>query len=157
MQAADLPAEPAGTLITQASALTQQDQPYLGFDLCFGKQHRLLTPREFKAVFDGALFKASHRSLLLLAIPCADIAAPSGSPARLGLVVAKKHAKLAVQRNRLKRLLRDSFRHHKAELAGLDIVALVKPGLWQMENPAIRAVIEEQWARLLKQKRRVVL
>ena len=111
-------------------------------------------PREFKAVFDGALFKASHRSLLLLAIPCADLAAPADSPARLGLVVAKKHARHAVQRNRLKRLLRDSFRHHKAELAGLDIVALVKPGLWQMKNPAIRAVIEEQWARLLKQKRR---
>lgn len=151
MQAADLPAEPAGALIVQPST---QISPCSGFDLCFGKQHRLLTPREFKAVFDGALFKASHRSLLLLAIPSADSATPSGSPARLGLVVAKKHARHAVQRNRLKRLLRDSFRHHKAELAGLDIVALVKPGLWQMQNPAIRAVIEEQWARLLKQKRR---
>jgi ribonuclease P protein component len=129
-----------------------------GYDLCFGKQHRLLTPREFKAVFDGALFKASHRSLLLLAIPAALPQAgallQTDVPARLGLVVAKKHARLAVQRNRLKRLLRESFRHHKAELAGLDIVALVKPGLWQQENPAIRAIIEEQWARLLKQKRR---
>ena len=156
MQAADLPAKPAGALITQPSAQqshaqTRQDSPYAGFDLCFGKQHRLLTPREFKAVFDGAHFKASHRSLLLLAIPGAD---QTASPGRLGLVVAKKHARHAVQRNRLKRLLRDSFRHHKAELTGLDIVALVKPGLWQMENPAIRAVIEEQWARLLKQKRR---
>ena len=154
MQAADLPAEPAGELIVQNPIQIPRDLPCSGFDLCFGKQHRLLTPREFKAVFDGALFKASHRSLLLLAIPCADASAQTDAPGRLGLVVAKKHAKLAVQRNRLKRLLRDSFRHHKAELVGLDIVALTKPGLWQMENPAIRAVIEEQWARLLKQKRR---
>ena len=157
MQAADLPAEPAGALIVQPPTQIPRDIPCLGFDLCFGKQHRLLTPHEFKAVFDGALFKASHRSLLLLAIPRADSSDHTDSPARLGLVVAKKHARHAVQRNRLKRLLRDSFRHHKAELVGLDIVALTKPGLWQMQNPAIRAVIEEQWARLLKQKRRVVL
>lgn len=153
MPATDLPAGAAGAV---TAPHLPEDQACTGFDLRFGKQHRLLTPRQFKAVFDGALFKASHRSLLLLAIPCRDSPALPGSPARLGLVVAKKHARHAVQRNRLKRLLRESFRHHQQELAGLDIVALVKPGLWQMENPAIRAIIEEQWARLLKQKRRSV-
>jgi ribonuclease P protein component len=114
----------------------------------FGKQQRLLTASEFKAVFDGARYKATHRSLLLLAVPSAT------QQARLGLVVAKKHARLSVQRNRLKRLLRENFRHSQQELHGLDIVALVKPGLWQMENKAIRTVIEEQWQRLLKQQRR---
>lgn len=153
MPATDLPAGAAGAVTALHS---REDQACKGFDLRFGKQHRLLTPRQFKAVFDGALFKASHRSLLLLAIPCSDGSEVPDSAARLGLVVAKKHARHAVQRNRLKRLLRESFRHHKQELAGLDIVALVKPGLWQMENPAIRAVIEEQWVRLLKQKRRAV-
>ncbi len=116
------------------------------FSLAFGKQQRLLTPRAFKAVFDQAVFKISHRSLLLLAIP------NSSSTARLGLVVAKKNAKLAVQRNRLKRLLRENFRLHQHQLAGLDIVALVKPGLWQQDNAAISALIEEQWQRLLKQQ-----
>lgn len=156
MQATDLPAGPAGALIAPPRAPSQRDLSASGFDLCFGKQHRLLTPREFKAVFDGAVFKASHRSLLLLAIPCAEVALLPESPARLGLVVAKKHARLAVERNRLKRLLRESFRHHKMELAGLDIVVLVKPGLWQMDNRAIRTVIEEQWARLLKQRRKAI-
>lgn len=146
MPVADLSALAADAVTTPSP----RDHALPGYDLCFGKQHRLLTPKEFKAVFDGALYKASHRSLLLLAITSEQ----SDAPARLGLVVAKKHARLAVQRNRLKRLLRESFRHHKAELAGLDIVALVKPGLWQQDNPSIRAVIEEQWARLLKQKRR---
>lgn len=150
MPAADLSALAADAVTAQPP----RDHTPAGYDLCFGKQHRLLTPREFKAVFDGALFKASHRSLLLLAIPAVDTPSQPDAPARLGLVVAKKHARLAVQRNRLKRLLRESFRHHKAELTGLDIVALVKPGLWQQENSAIRAIIEEQWARLLKQKRR---
>ncbi|HQQ64343.1 MAG TPA: ribonuclease P protein component [Pseudomonadales bacterium] len=129
------------------SSQSRSDQPCSNparFSLAFGKQQRLLTPREFKAVFDCALHKISHRSLLLLAIPGA------GAHSRLGLVVAKKNAKLAVQRNRLKRLLRESFRHHQHELQGVDIVALVKPGLWQMSNVEINAVIDQQWQRLLK-------
>ncbi len=154
MQATELPAGSAGALIEQPRAQHLRDLPDTRFDLSYGKQHRLLTPREFKAVFDGAIFKTSHRSLLLLAIPSANTISLPDMPARLGLVVAKKHARLAVQRNRLKRLLRESFRRHKMELAGLDIIALTKPGLWQMENAAIRTVIEEQWSRLLKQKRR---
>jgi|GEM_PF-3976772 len=43
-------------------------------------------------------------------------------PARLGMAVAKKCAKRAVDRNRLKRLARESFRQHKHSLAGFDIV-----------------------------------
>lgn len=111
----------------------------------FGKHQRLLTASEFKAVFDGASIKSSHRYLLLLA-------RPNQLPvARLGTVVSKKNARLAVQRNRLKRLLREQFRLSQQELAGLDIVALAKPGLWQQDNAAIVTLINQQWARLLRQ------
>jgi len=41
--------------------------------------------------------------------------------ARLGLAISKKLCKLAVGRNRLKRVARESFRLHRAELSGLDI------------------------------------
>lgn len=112
----------------------------------FGKHQRLLTASQFKAVFDGACYKSSHRHILLLARP------NELSNARLGTVVSKKNAKLAVQRNKLKRLLREQFRFHQASLTGLDIVALVKPGLWQQENTAIIDLINQQWARLLKQQ-----
>jgi len=121
-----------------------QNQECLVLDFGFSKQKRLLSPREFKAVFDGAIYKASNRHLLLLAIP--------SHSSRLGLVVAKKHARHAVQRNRLKRLLRESFRHHQHELKDLDIIALVKPGLWQQNNIAICKIIDAQWRYLLKQK-----
>ncbi len=114
----------------------------------FGKHQRLLTARDFKAVFDNACFKASHRHLLLLAVP------NSLPVARLGTVVSKKNAKHAVQRNRIKRLLREQFRLHQQQLLGLDIVALSKPGLWQQDNPAIIALITQQWQRLLLQQQK---
>lgn len=114
----------------------------------FGKHQRLLTASEYKAVFDGACYKSSHRYLLLLARPNQ---LPSG---RLGTVVSKKNARLAVQRNRLKRLLREQFRLSQRELAGLDIIALVKPGLWQQDNATIVGLINQQWARLIEQQRK---
>ncbi|HNE26573.1 MAG TPA: ribonuclease P protein component, partial [Pseudomonadales bacterium] len=97
--------------------------------LSFTRQQRLLLPREYKAVFDGNTLKASHPSLLLL-VRVVDAAAP----ARLGLVIAKKHVRLAVQRNRIKRQLRESFRSHQHALMGLDIVALARPGLGKLDN-----------------------
>jgi ribonuclease P protein component len=45
--------------------------------------------------------------------------------ARLGVVVGKRVARLAVDRNYLKRLVRESFRHQQRELVGFDL--LVRP------------------------------
>jgi ribonuclease P protein component len=45
--------------------------------------------------------------------------------ARVGLIVGKKTARLAVQRNYMKRLLRELFRQEHHVLSGLDI--LVRP------------------------------
>ncbi len=46
---------------------------------------------------------------------------PGGS-ARLGLVVGKKLLKRAVDRNRVKRVIRDQFRRRRAELPAVDLV-----------------------------------
>ncbi len=46
--------------------------------------------------------------------------------ARLGIVVAKRNVKLAVARNRLKRIVRESFRQQQQALQGLDIVVVIK-------------------------------
>ena len=55
------------------------------------------------------------------------LAAPNGLDyARLGMIVPKKVVTTAVARNRVKRLLRESFRLHQAEYAGLDVVARLK-------------------------------
>jgi len=47
---------------------------------------------------------------------------PQSGPARLGLIVPKRQAPLAVTRNALKRVLREAFRLRRAELPPGDLV-----------------------------------
>ena len=109
-------------------------------DSSFRKSSRLLTARDYKAVFDDAQLKASNRSVLFLA-------RPNGmSYSRLGLVIAKKNVRLAVQRNRIKRLLRESFRAQDGS-QGIDIVVLARRGLGDIENPELLT----QFGKLLKE------
>lgn len=67
--------------------------------------------------------------------------------ARLGLAISKKHCKKAVDRNRIKRIIRESFRHHGSTLAGLDVVVLNQPATAAAPNPALFASLEQHWQR----------
>jgi ribonuclease P protein component len=54
-------------------------------------------------------------------------AKPNGFPqGRLGLIVAKKKERLAVNRNRVKRLIREVFRARQPEIRGLDLVVRLR-------------------------------
>jgi ribonuclease P protein component len=112
----------------------------------FGKSLRLLNARDYGAVFDDAPVRASHQHLLILSKP------NQLSSARLGLVIAKKNVRLAVQRNRIKRILRESFRLNQQQLVGLDIVILARRGLDELDNRQLHKLINKQWQRLLKRK-----
>ncbi len=46
--------------------------------------------------------------------------------ARLGMTTAARHLRSAVIRNRVRRLIRESFRHSRHTLGNLDIVVLAK-------------------------------
>ncbi len=112
----------------------------------FGREKRLLTPRQFKAVFDSPSGKAPGKNVLLLA-RTNDLNHP-----RLGLVIGKKSVKLSVQRNRLKRLMRDSFRRHQEILAGWDIVIVARKGLGEIENPELHQHFGKLWKRLARSR-----
>ena len=93
----------------------------------FNKASRLLGPSQFGAVFQKADYKLSTATLLIL---CSK----STTPSRLGIVVAKKIVKSAVQRNRLKRVIRESFRLRQEDFGTIDLVILVRQGLDKINN-----------------------
>lgn len=70
--------------------------------------------------------------------------------ARLGLVISKKRIRLAVQRNRIKRLVRESFRVHQYALNPWDIIVLARDTTAQFDNACLRASLEKHWQRLQK-------
>lgn len=113
-------------------------------EFSFGKRNRLLSARDYSRVFADTRVKAACPELLIIASGN-ELAQP-----RLGLVIAKKHVKSACQRNRLKRLIRESFRLRQAQLPALDIVVLARKGLSELDNAAANRVIDKQWQRLLK-------
>jgi len=72
--------------------------------------------------------------------------------ARLGLAIAKKNIRRAVDRNRVKRLVRESFRHWQSHLAGTDVVVLSRRGLPLRDNKRLRQSLERHWQRLARRK-----
>lgn len=69
----------------------------------------------------------------------------SGGP-RLGLLVSRKHSTRAVDRNRLKRCIREAFRRAQERLGPVDI--LVRPPLGAKPSRDMIAQLEELLTRL---------
>ncbi|MBK1851550.1 MULTISPECIES: ribonuclease P protein component [unclassified Marinobacter] len=111
--------------------------------LNFPKSHRLLRPADYGKVFNDVQLKVPHRNFLILATP------NNLGHARIGLVFAKKNLKLSVQRNRIKRQVRETFRH-QPELPGMDIIVLGRQGLAVLDNQTVQASLNGLWQRLAK-------
>ncbi|EIJ42039.1 ribonuclease P protein component [Beggiatoa alba B18LD] len=110
----------------------------------FSRQQRLLKAADFKKVFEKS-YKSGDRYFTVLA------RANGLSQARLGLAIAKKQMKLAVMRNRVKRLARESFRLHQHTLAGLDCVVLARQNLADIENATLLCSLIRHWRFLAAQ------
>ena len=102
---------------------------------------RLKTSRDFSAVFDRCARKAGNRDFLVLTIP-------GGEQSRLGMVIAKKHVKLAVRRNGIKRVVREFFRTHPFD-SPRDLVVLAKPGIINSNNAELKASLTALWTKLM--------
>ena len=112
----------------------------------FPRSLRLLTPSDFQRVFNQTGVKTGGKHLLFLArengldIPC------------LGLVIARKRARRAVDRGLVKRHVRESFRLRQASLAGLDVVVLLRANVNRPDSRALRAEIDLLWDKLLAKR-----
>ena len=110
---------------------------------CFTRESRLLTPTHFSFVFEKAI-PATSPTITLLARHN-TLAHP-----RLGITVPKKKVKLAVHRNRIKRLIRESFRVNAHSLPNVDIIVIAKHGINDLDNAQLNTQLNTLWRRINK-------
>jgi len=108
---------------------------------CFPRRVRLLKKADFDRVFRQAA-KSGDRFFTVLYLP------NELGYARLGLAVSRKSARSAVVRNRIKRMIRESFRLNQHSLTSLDIVVISRPQLAYQDTTALLAAMQKHWHRL---------
>jgi ribonuclease P protein component len=76
-------------------------------------------------------------------------AQPNGlASARLGMSIAARILRRAVDRNRVRRLIRESFRVHQRGLPAIDIVIGARAGVLAADNARLRSALEQLWQRI---------
>jgi len=108
----------------------------------FPPRVRLRRPEDFKAVL-GAGRRLNEP--LLTAVVCAR----GGAEARLGLAISGKAVPRASDRNRVKRLTRESFRANCGRLPPLDIVILARSGAGQAKPAQLRETLDRLWMKTI--------
>lgn len=109
----------------------------------FPKGKRLLTRSDFDRVFKRSKkIQNKHFSLLIHYTGSKNNKDVKNS--RLGLVVSKKVDKTAVGRNRIKRLVRESFRIRQ-NLKLADYAILAKPACKHVDNETLFKSLNHLW------------
>lgn len=66
---------------------------------------------------------------------------------RLAVIIANKYVAKAVQRNRIKRLVRESFRLNQSQITGYDIVVFGYRGIENFSNIKLLQCLIKNWQR----------
>ena len=67
---------------------------------------------------------------------------------RLGQAVSKRVSKRAVMRNRIKRVVRESYRQHRGGLPAVDILLVARSSAAQQDNASLREDLAKLWPKL---------
>lgn len=134
-----------------------------GSPVGFPRVARLLDGKSFTRVFGGSRRYADRYWTLLVhdvvtsvanggdgpeTGPRAVHAVPAG--ARLGLAIAKKRTRRAVDRNRIKRVARESFRHRRHSLGARHVVLMNRDAATGASSAELRAALEVLWNKVLR-------
>jgi ribonuclease P protein component len=109
--------------------------------LSFPPARRVRKPAEFKRVY--ATGRRMGNEFFTVNLQPNELGAP-----RLGMSVAVRTMGNAVRRNRVRRMIRESFRLNQAILPSLDIVIGVRAGARAVEPALLRASLERLWQKL---------
>lgn len=104
----------------------------------FSRSQKLLNAEQYKYVFSKSQ-RFGNKSFTLLARKN-DLGHP-----RLGLAISKKAVNKAVDRNSIKRIIRDSFRLNQHMLPSVDIIVMCKPNVLTLDKHEMHKQIETQW------------
>jgi ribonuclease P protein component len=109
--------------------------------LRLGADRRLRSKLQFDAVYAGG--RRLDDKFFALRVMANGLAHP-----RVGLAVAVKTAGSSVVRNRLRRLVRESFRINQHELPAVDVVVSVKFPAREAPATSLRASLAALWKRV---------
>jgi len=108
----------------------------------FSRKYRLLKKHDFQSVFAKS-HKSVHKFIIAL------YQQTQHDYGRLGIMLSKRHLPRAVDRNTLRRVIRESFRHHHDALKGLDIIILLRSECTPLDRKALRTDIDYLWQKVL--------
>jgi ribonuclease P protein component len=109
----------------------------------FSRSSRLTQASEYQKVFSKN-FRLGDDCITLL------VSRKAAPQPRLGFAIAKKQLKHAVDRNRIKRLLRESFRQRQKDLPNRDVVVMVRNKILGLSNREIFARLDKHWQYMIK-------
>jgi ribonuclease P protein component len=105
----------------------------------FKKAQRLLTKKDYNHVFEQAKKIVTSEFIILFR-------ENNLGYARLGLALSKKMIAKAHDRNRIKRLIRESFRQR--DLPAVDMIFLARQGVTKQANSKINTRLGKSWENL---------
>ena len=107
--------------------------------LTFSKDRRIRRTDEFKHVF------RTHQRLVM---PYFTVHYSPNSllNPRLGVVCSKRTAKLATDRNQLRRWVKETFRQHQKTLKNMDFVVIIRENAVNAKKEAFQTCLEQLFA-----------
>jgi len=110
---------------------------------------RLKKPAQFQSVYKSKQWGGS-KHFTFNALGKSSLSDVNQTAPVIGVTVSKKVSKKAVDRNRIKREIREFFRHHQTDLNDADVVITAKPSCNKVSAQERNESLNELWIKVVK-------